>query len=324
MKSHAVFRAVALIALLIVTWSVPVSAQRVQPFARDTTTRTLAYHEITAFTVSPNTRGEEAPIIGDDGLHIAYAVAPGTGDPATPNRIFMMNVDGSGTQEVDSYVSLCYCGSSIDLSADGGTVISTDSVQLRIADSGGSRELISLDSNEINAARISGDGSLVFFRVYRDTSIRESSPTQAIERGLWVINADGTGLRQIVSPEQLVALGLPPTDFFGSNSATIDASTDGSHVIFGAFHDPKDAGLGQGLFGVNLDGSGLSELIGRVAFVISAGISPDGETVGYSTIDVTTNVQEAGVLPFAGGTPHDTDCRRGRSPGVERRSSGQL
>ena len=74
-------------------------------------------------------------------------------------------------------------------------------------------------------------------------------------------------------------------------------------MIFGAFHDPKDAGLGQGLFGVNLDGSGLSELIGRVAFVISAGISPDGETVAYSSVDVTTDLQEAGVLPFAGGTP---------------------
>ena len=171
--------------------------------------RTLAYHQLTQWTTGANQRGEEAPILSDDGQRIAFARAPGTADPANPNRIFVINADGSGEREVDAYTSLCCCGSMIDLSADGSRIVSSDSVQLRIAEAsgGGGRELLALDSNEINAVRISGDGSTVVFRIYRDTTIRNTSPSQPIERGIYVINADGSGLRQLVGPS---ADGRPP------------------------------------------------------------------------------------------------------------------
>ena len=92
----------------------------------------------------------------------------------------------SGEQEVDSYPSLCGCGSLIDLSADGARIVSSDSVQLRVAEAsgGGGRELLALDSGELNAVRISGDGSTIVFRIYRDTTIRNTSPSQPIERGI--------------------------------------------------------------------------------------------------------------------------------------------
>jgi hypothetical protein len=261
---------------------------------------TLVYHEITAFTTSPTGTDEEAPIISDDGQHVAYGVAAGSGS-TDPNRIFEMNADGTDQHEVDSYQHSCDCGSMIDISADGSKVVSTDSVQLRIADgTGAGRELIALGSNEINGARISGDGTKVFFRVYRDTSTRDTN--QPIERGLYVVNADGSGLRQIVGPKQMEALGLPPTDFFGSNSRSIDASTDGSHIVFGDYNDPKEGGVGNSLFGVNLDGSGLRNELGRVAFLLNGAISGDGSTVAYSFVDAD-NVQQVGVAPFAGGSP---------------------
>ena len=40
---------------------------------------TLTYREISAFTVSPNSDGEQAPILSDNGERLAFAVAPGTG-----------------------------------------------------------------------------------------------------------------------------------------------------------------------------------------------------------------------------------------------------
>lgn len=261
---------------------------------------TLVYHEITAFTTSPAGSDEEAPIISDDGQHVAYGVSAGSGSTA-PNRIFLMNADGTNQHEVDSYQPACDCGSMIDISADGGKVVSSDSVQLRIADGagGGGRELIALGSNEINAMRISGDGTKVFFRVYRDTSTRDAN--QPIERGLYVVNADGSGLRQLVGPKQMEALGLPPTDFFGSNARTIDASTDGARIVFGDYNDPKEGGAGQSLFGVNLDGSGLVNYLGRIHFLLNGAISGDGSTVAYSFTD--NDVQQVGVVPFAGGSP---------------------
>jgi hypothetical protein len=36
--------------------------------------------------------------------------------------------------EVDSYVPLCFCGAIVDISNDGGTVVSTDSMQVLLDD----------------------------------------------------------------------------------------------------------------------------------------------------------------------------------------------
>ncbi len=142
---------------------------------------------------------------------------------------------------MDTYEQRCGCGASLDISADGSRVISSESVQLRIAngDGSGSLLLVALQSNEINAIAISGDGSKVFFRVYRNTFILGSDPPVPVERGVWVINADGSGLRQLVSPAQMEALGIPPTDFFGSAGEVLASSTDGASIVFGAFNDPQ-------------------------------------------------------------------------------------
>ena len=48
-----------------------------------------------------------------------WAIAPGAGDPANPNKIFVVNADGTGLREVDSYSTAgdCFCGSMIGLPA---------------------------------------------------------------------------------------------------------------------------------------------------------------------------------------------------------------
>jgi hypothetical protein len=262
------------------------------------TVRTLVYHEITSLT----TPFSDNPVLSADGARAAFAVAPGTGDPATPNRIFVVNADGTGLREVDAYKTLCFCGSDLDISADGSRVISSDAVQLRIAnaDGSGARPLVTLDSNEIWWSDITGDGSKVFFELGRDTSIRGTNPSVRMERGIWAINADGSGLRQVVGPSQVAGLlGISADKVFPfrtNGRQSLEASADGSRLVFSTAAD------GERIFGANSDGSGLHQLVGPVDFVSHVGISADGTKVLYDAIPppCCSTPNEAGVINFDG------------------------
>jgi hypothetical protein len=165
----------------------------------------LVYHQITNLPAETGSLGY--PVLSGDGTTAVFSEALGTGDPATPNRIFTIGSDGSGMTEVDSYVPLCFCGAIVDISNDGGTVVSTDSMQVRIVDAGGARELVSLASNEISAAVISGNAQTVFFLVRRDTATTDGA-TQ-LPRGIWAIDASGGNLRQLVDANDIAtALGV--------------------------------------------------------------------------------------------------------------------
>ncbi|MBA2445847.1 MAG: PD40 domain-containing protein [Nocardioidaceae bacterium] len=266
--------------------------------------RTLAYHQITSWSAAANERGEEAPILSDDGQRLTFARAPGTGDAANPNRIFVANADGSGETEVDAYTPLCGCGSTIDLSGNGLRVVSSDRVQLRVAEAsgGGGRELLALDSGEINAVRISGDGSTVVFRIYRDTTIRGTSPSQPIQRGIYAINPDGSGLRQLAGPNNIApVLGVTPDQagFFGGSSG-LDVSANGARIVFTMFVPAvAGGGSGEGLFAVNSDGSGARKLL-EASNVTAAAISGDGTRVAHVTYTAATGLQEAVVAGFDG------------------------
>jgi hypothetical protein len=215
-----------------------------------------------------------------------------------------MNADGSGEQEVDAYTALCGCGSMVDLSVDGLRIVSTDGLQLRIADvnGGGGRELLALDSGELNAVRISGDGSTIVFRIYRDTTLRGTSPSQPIQRGIYVINPDGSGMRQVVGPDDMATLlGVTPEQagFFGASSG-LDVSANGAQIVFAMFVPAvAGGGSGEGLFAVTFDGSGLRKLV-EASNVTAAAISGDGTRVAYVTYTGATGRQEAGVLAFDG------------------------
>jgi len=264
--------------------------------------RTLAYHQITSFTDSINSSGGGAPKISANGNRIVYTMSPGAGDPKNPNRIFVMNPDGTGQKEVDAYGTFCFCASALDLTNDGSQVISSDTVQLRIASAGGGggRELIALSSNEISYIRIAGDGSRVFFQTGRDTTLRAAAAQLPIQRGVWVINPDGGGLRQIVGPRQISALtSVPEAEVFrfDTNGPSLDVSNDGSRIVFGV------NARGQRIFAVNLDGGGLRQILGPVNFVSHAGISGAGTKVFYDVIPIPGTAplpQEIGVINFDG------------------------
>jgi Tol biopolymer transport system component len=267
-----------------------------------TITGTLVYHEITSLTIDPlRVVALEAPILSADGNRAVYTIAPGSSDPNFPNRIFVINADGSEQREIDTYTPLCFCASMIDISADGSKVISSDYVQLRIANADGSdaKTLLTLTSNEFLAIRVSGDGSKVFFLLRRDAGIADSE--EGLPVGVYVINPDGSGLRQVVGRQQvadLLGISVDRVALLGNNPLSLSVSHDGSRIAFSAIVDAQSAGGGQQLFGINLDGSGLISLVDRQMFFASA-ISADGVKVAYHFLGFD-GWSEIGIVNFDG------------------------
>jgi hypothetical protein len=166
----------------------------------------LVYHQLTNRVSASNSVGY--PVLSADGSTAVFADAPASGDPANPNRIYVVPADGGTPTEVDAYVPRCFCGAHVDLSADGGTVVTTDSMQVRIADGGAARELLVLGSNEITAIRITGDGQTVFFLVRRDVTTADG--TTRLDRGVWAIEADGSDLRLVLGAADVAeVVGVP-------------------------------------------------------------------------------------------------------------------
>jgi hypothetical protein len=256
------------------------------------------YHQITDLPEETGSVG--FPVLSGDGTTAVFTEAPGTGDPATPNRIFTILADGSGQTEVDSYVSLCYCGSTADISNDGSTVVSTDSVQVRIAGAGGARELIALASNEISAAVITGNGQTVFFLVRRDTVTRDNALT--IPRGVWAIDAGGGNLRQIIDANDIAtSLGITVEETgccFHAEGRPLDVSDDGGRVVFAAY-----GGTGEHFFSSDGSGGGLVQLGTTQQHAMRVAISGDGSLAAYDGTPAGASLNDVAVIPSGGGTP---------------------
>ncbi|HEX4951461.1 MAG TPA: choice-of-anchor D domain-containing protein, partial [Blastocatellia bacterium] len=239
--------------------------------ASATLLRTLAFHQITSLTSGFAVGTGTAPVLSGGGNRAVFSRRGA--DVQNHSRIFVVDADGTPERQVDAYAPQCGCDSQVDISSDGTQVVSSDSIQLRSAnaDGTGARELVT--NREIAALRISGDGTKVFF-LHR----RGEAPT---ERGLYVVNTGGGGLRQIVGPSQVASLlGITRDNVFPfntDNGPSLSVSHDGSRIIFSA----NIIGRGQQIFGVNLDGSGLHSIAGPSDFVNSIALSADGLKVAY-------------------------------------------
>lgn len=287
---------VGVVLLLIAHLLLPVLATA--PVSAQTTGDLYVYHQITNLPEETGTLGY--PVLSGDGATAVFTEAPGTADPATPNRIFTILADGAGQTEVDSYVSLCYCGSTADISSDGSAVVSTDSVQLRIAGAGGARELISLGSNEISAAVISGNGQTVFFIVRRDTVTRDNA--LPIPRGIWAIDASGGNLRQLVDANDIAtSLGVPAEQTgccFHADGRPLAVSDDGSRVVFAAY-----GGTGEHFFSSDGSGGNLVQLGGIQQAAMRVAVSGDGTLAAYDGTPAGASLNDVAVIPAGGGNP---------------------
>src|SRR5207237_6053383 len=111
------------------------------------------------------------------------------------------------------------------------------------------------------------------------------------QKWLYGINADGSGLRQIVGPNAVAALlGNTVTNYYSpsftvsGNAAnhSLSVTQDGTHIAFGA---QKVGGNGpDAIFGVNLDGSGLHFVLGPVPRVGHLAISAAALKGLYDTL----------------------------------------
>ena len=121
-------------ACILLTLSSVVAA----PPAASTVIRTLVYHEITSFTSA--TVVNSTPVLSDSGNRAAFAQAPGP-EPTRTTHVFVINADGTGQHEVDTYQQLCFCGAELDISADGSRVLSTDGIQIRMVNADGTNPM---------------------------------------------------------------------------------------------------------------------------------------------------------------------------------------
>jgi len=258
---------------------------------------TYYYRQITNIDSSV-TGSVGLPVLSADGQVAVFTDSPGSQDPATPNRVYRIGADGSGLAEVDSFTPKCFCGTWVDLSADGSTIVSTDSVQIRTTTGGSGVPILEVSSNEISSPRLTAAGDRVAFIIGRDVTVVATG--EALVRGIYVMNIDGSGLRLVAGPDQLAALTNTTADQIGMlrlQAQGLDISDDGSRVVFGAYV----AGL-QTVFSATIDGSGLVQLREPAAFVQRVAISGDGATAAMDVLLAETQVSEVSVVPTAGGT----------------------
>lgn len=290
MQTHRPYAALTAISLLAV-----LQCRTVQ--AANTILRTLVYHDITdppSATVPQIERGYGAyPIMSDNGNMAAFTYT--TSDRIS--HVGVINTDGSGQREIYATAN---GHQNLDISADGSKVLMWTSRGLRIADAGGVRSLIEFEGVETAFAVLSGDGSKAFFSSHRGDVILGTS-TQ-LPAGVWVINTDGTGLRQVLSAGAVIlATGAASTDgiMFGFGSDTLDVSADGSRIICAA----TNYNQGQSYqFTMNLDGSGLRVLNGPGIYIGRGTISADGAKVAF-------HIRPDGGAPYIGVANFDGSGR---------------
>ena len=250
-----------------------------------TVLRTLAYHQLTEFTNDGVVANNHSLVISSDGRRIAFA-RPYYGTPSRSNLIYAVNFDGTGLNLVDIYpVFDTY--PKVDINADGSRILSTDGyglVRLVNADGSNPHQVIQVNGGYPDF-RLSPDGTQVFFS--NDRNFGTTPDTGTREPGLYVVNADGTGLHEVSGLTSFALFfGLTTADmlpsgyFYGWNGGTpFGLSGDGSKLVCYVW-TPN----GYRLLGLSTAGTGLHELPLAPTPIWSfnqVGLNGDGSKVFY-------------------------------------------
>jgi hypothetical protein len=245
----------------------------------------IAYHEITALTTPLDTYN--MPAISRGGNRAIFTVRS--------TDLWAINTDGSGLLKVDT--DMHPNARFFSISDDGAKALIWNETFLRAVntDGSGGNTVLTSANGAVQAARLSGDGkTIVFVNGSGAGSLTVNGNTRIVQRGIWSINSDGTGLRGIVSGLDAAGLlGIGDISRVGSDSqfpGGVDVSFNGSRVVFGV-----DAGAkGRVALVVNGDGSGLRVIRAGLSRLFATAISGDGSTVAY------TGAAELGVARFDG------------------------
>ncbi len=271
-------------------------------------TRTLVYHEITSFTKGTLPYNVGPHVLSANGNRISYTSTASDGSI----HVWVIDPSGSGMKEIDSYLPKCNCDGWPDISADGSRVASSDGMQIRVVNADGTGRTTVASDREAFAFRLAPAGDKVFFLNRRG---EPSSSDATTERGLYVVNTNGTGMRQIVGPKAVMALlGLSQSQasYFGAAGRALDVSADGTRVVFGVNTGGEDR-----VFAVNSDGSGLRLLLGPYDYVRHVAISGNGNKVGYDVIapPCCSSPNEIGVINWDGTGKRVLAANTAGSPG---------
>lgn len=243
--------------------------------------RTITYNQITNFSESPVAGQDWQHVLSDNGNKVVWF------KQTNPKKVFVINPDGSGMLELADLGSDRL--TEVDITEDGTKVVYiggpfSGGSQINIINSDGSgyQMLFALTGLHIKTVRITADGNKVFFCVYTNSTIAGGGGS--IERGVYSINPDGTGLTQVVGPADVATnLGIPVADVGpfsgGSNGPVIDVSHDGSELVFMAKNEDTNDHY---VFTAN---SGITNVNGPFQWLPAVGISSDGTKVAMVVND---------------------------------------
>ena len=280
-----------------------VSGTEIAPAAVSSIVRRLVYHEIPMTTPAGVSGGDRLFAVSFNANRMAFFQY---NPELNQNEIYVMNLDGSGIARVDSYTPTCNCNSQVDISADGSKILSWDGNQvLRLVKADGSdpHSVITIDGG-YKYYRLSRDGSRVFFMVNHDWTRRPSGESRSA--GLYVVNANGTALRQITNALKVAAkFGTLPGDppFHWGDGPGFGLSADSQRIVFKLFIPGFN---GQRLLRINSNGTGL-RVYNKFTqdyywYTNNFGISGDGNKVFYviSPTPCCSTPRETGVFNFDG------------------------
>jgi hypothetical protein len=248
-----------------------------------TVLRTLAYHQITAFTSRQgfHTGGYRPSMLSADGSRAAFLMG------SEPVHVFVVDADGSNLREVDTHPGTG--NTNVEISADGSKVLSwygesgPGAGVARIVNADGSDAHTVLAAGNGKFFRLSADGSKVYFASGGNFDFGGTSHNA----GLYVINADGSGLQQILDRAQVHALfgkPIPELGFYWGGTVPFAISDDGSQIVLQVYVQD----IGYPIMRVNGDGTGLQAYslfsAGYYSYVANLGISGDGTKVFYELI----------------------------------------
>lgn len=260
--------------------------------------REITYHQITRFEDDITIQD---PVLSDEGNRAVFSrLVPHPG----PFPVYVIDASGGNLRQIDTWENLRDSRPTyFDISSDGLTVIGGNDLKIRIASAGGSNgsDVIALTAGQMNAVRLSGDGSKIVFKYGSGGGrIVGQEDLGPLEKGIYMINSDGSGLVQLVKTEDFAnRFGFGPSVFFGNNSPNngIDISRDGTRVVFVV----QKGSPGDGsVFTLNTVTGTLTHIAGLFDHVQSVGISGDGNTIAYRVEPLDTNKREGWIADFTG------------------------
>jgi serine/threonine protein kinase/Tol biopolymer transport system component len=204
--------------------------------------------------------------------------------PSTPPQIWLLPYPAGEprklTNDLNSY-------DSVSLAADGKTLVATKvdfgaNIWVGPAnDSMRARQVTASSENGIGGCSWTPDGRLVY-------SSRASGYLD-----LWIMNADGSGARQLT---------------FGTDANDLPTvSSDGRYIVF-----ETNRSVGWSIWRMNLDGSGPKELVRNIDQSAMPQTSADGQWVFYTSRE-STGKPVVWRVSIDGGTPQQLTQNEGSS-----------